>query len=426
MLSTINKWYKKIINLGDEEHFDAFDRTNNSLINQIQFLICAWTAFFLVKDFIDQNPDCLITSIILIVLLSFFLIRKKISYLAASAFQISICILSISLEYYIHATELRVEPLYVVVLLLAALLLPTLWSKMFFIVVTIASYFIVEYLVANFDLVFQSGLSPEDNILMFVFASIMVVLITLRYFQLIKKLLKEQSSLLKVLKSKNKELERFAYITSHDLKQPLRNIGSFAGLLRRTIDAPNKTEKKLEYLSQIETSAGRMNTLIEEILSFSKIDKTEITKEEIDLNELLTDFLASHSQYIKEKNAEVNIEELPTVIGNKLYLSLLFQNLIENGIKYNSSNQPLININSLKRDNLIKITIEDNGIGISDEFSAAIFEPFKRLHSRRNYEGTGLGLSICKKIVESHDGKIWLENKKNQQGTKFAFTLPLA
>ena len=167
-----------------------------------------------------------------------------------------------------------------------------------------------------------------------------------------------------------------------------------------------------------------MNSLIEEILSFSKIDKTEIKKEKVNLQSLVDDFVLSHSEYIKEKGATINYNNLPIVQGNKLYLSLLFQNLIENGIKYNTSEKPTIEIKSKIRGDFIKITVEDNGIGISDEFSAAIFEPFKRLHSRRNYEGTGLGLSICKKIVETHEGKIWLENKKERVGTKLAFILP--
>lgn len=424
-MSILKNWYKKITNLGEKEHFDAFDKTNNTLINQLQLLICFWLVFFFMKDVINQNPDSRMTGIILLVMLSFFFIRSKISYLAASSFQITVCIAAISVEYYIHNTELRVECLYIVVLLLASLLLPTLTSKLFFVVLTIFSYLAIDYITSNFDLIIQSDLSPEDNLLMFIFGAIMVVIITLRYFQLIKKLLVDQNSLLSVLKSKNKELERFAYITSHDLKQPLRNIGSFAGLLRRTIDQPDKIEKKLEYLGQIESSAGRMNTLIEEILSFSKIDKTEIKKEMVNLQELVDEFVQSHSEYIKEKDATINYVNLPSVKGNKLYLSLLFQNLIENGIKYNSSENPTIEITAKTRNNFIKITIQDNGIGISDQFSAEIFEPFKRLHSRRNYEGTGLGLSICKKIVETHDGKIWLENKEGQQGTKFGFTLPI-
>ena len=116
---------------------------------------------------------------------------------------------------------------------------------------------------------------------------------------------------------------------------------------------------------------------------------------------------------------------MPKITGNKLYLSLLFQNLIENGIKYNQSDNPNVNISFQKQDELVKLVFQDNGIGISDEFSAAIFEPFQRLHSRRNYEGTGLGLSICKKIVETHDGKIWVQpNRENVNGTKFVVQLP--
>ncbi len=422
--SGIHNWFDKLSNLGDVESFDKFDRTSNQLINQIQITICAWLIFFLIKDCIDANPDYRMTLLLLLLMMSFFFIRNKINYLAAAATQICICIFAVSVEFYIHDLELRIEPLYVVVLLLAALLLPNNNLKIFFVVLTIFSYALVTYLAKNFELIIQSDVSKEDNFLIFVFGAIMVMIITLRYFQLIKNILKEQTRLLNVLQSKNKELERFAYITSHDLKQPLRNIGSFAGLLRRTMGQQNKEEKKLEYLGEIESSAGRMNRLIEEILSFSRMAKIEINKEEIELETLVEEFRRSHSEYLKERNAKIITLELPTVKGNRIYLSLLFQNLIENGIKYNKSKFPTITISS--RDSKLHHTlcIEDNGIGIAKEFYSSIFEPFQRLHSRRNYEGTGLGLSICKKIIENHQGNIWVENVGENTGTKFIFELP--
>lgn len=304
-MSVLKDWFNKISHLGDKEYFDEFERTSNILINQIQLLICVWLLFFFLKDLLELNPDYRVTLLIFIVLSSFFLIRSKISYLAAVSFQLAFCLFAISLEYYTHNLLLRVEPLYVVVILLASLLLPSTKSKVFFVLLTFFSYFAVRYIVSNFPLIMQSDLSSEDNYLLFVFATIMVVIITLRYFHLIKRILSDQGKLLEVLKSKNKELERFAYITSHDLKQPLRNIGSFAGLLRRTINDPSKVHKKNEYLEQIESSTNRMKTLIEEILSFSKIDKTEIVKEEINLKLLLEEYESSHSEYLKERNAQI-------------------------------------------------------------------------------------------------------------------------
>lgn len=421
----VKNWYNKLSFLGDREYFDVFDRTSNVLINQIQLAICFYLLFFLITDGIDLNPDFFTTLAIFSVMIAFFFVRNKISFFAAASLQLVLCIIAVSFEFYIHNRGLRVEPLYVVVLLLASLILPNTKSKIFFVALTLLSYLLVIFLTENFELVLQSDLSKEDNLMIFVFAVFMVVLITLRYFYLIKKILSKQKDLLDVLKSKNKELERFAYITSHDLKQPLRNIGSFAGLLRRTVNDPSKNEKKLEYLKEIEGSAGRMNTLIEEILSFSKIDKTEIKKEKVDLGQLVQEFKRSHSELLKERNAKIVSENLPTVTGNKLYLSLLFQNLIGNGIKYNDSKEPTINISSKVNPAKVQLSFLDNGIGISEEFSATIFEPFRRLHSRKSYEGTGLGLSICRKIAETHDGKIWVESQNGKGGTKFIVQLPI-
>ncbi len=417
-------WLDKLFNLGHKEYFDDFDRTSNILINQIQLIICAFLVMFTLKDLYVGSADYLMTIAILIVMLSFFFVRKKITLLAAVSFQITTCLIATTIEYLTHNLELRVEPFFLVILFFTVLFLPSRKGKYLFSGLVLVCFLAVIFSYDKHETSFQPNVTETDNVLIFIFASLMVFVITRRYFHLLKRILGDQANLLAVLKSKNTELERFAYITSHDLKQPIRNIGSFAGLLKKSINTIGKEEKNLEYLNEIESSASRMNTLIDEILSFSKINKVSFDKEQVDLGVLVTEYIKSHANYLNEKNATINFDKLPIVEGNKIYLSLLFQNLIENGIKYNNSDKPVISIFSKPRGQDIKITFEDNGIGISDEFSHTIFEPFKRLHSTRKYEGTGLGLSICRKIVESHDGKIWLESEKIRRGSRFAFTLP--
>lgn len=259
-----------------------------------------------------------------------------------------------------------------------------------------------------------------------VLASIVMIFMMLTFYQLdIQRFSKQKNRLVKQLKSNNEELERFAYITSHDLKEPVKNIQSFASILKKKIANSQELKKDIKLVEVIDYSAQRMSTMIDAILKFSKIDHQELSMEKIDLDPLVEEFKDTYRALLKSKSAVVNYTDLPVIKGNKLLLSLLFQNLIENGIKYNKSSKPVIQIFANIENDFVKISIKDNGIGIEKEFQKKIFEPFKRLHSRGKYEGTGLGLSICKKIVEAHSGEIWVETNE-ETGSTFMLHLPLS
>jgi len=425
MYKRLNKLYTKYSNLGHKEDYNEFERTNNFLLNQIQIFIVLFLCLFVIKDIFDYNTDFFITGSFVIILGSYFFWREHVGYLTAVIFLLSFCVIAIGFEYYIHELELKVEPLYIVALVLGVLLLPKNRHKYIYTACVILSYLLIVFVVENYGILLRSTVDDYDNLLIFSFAFVMIFIIIFRYISLIKTIMENKIALVETLQGKNNELERFAYITSHDLKQPIRNIGSFAGLVKRFIDKPNRVEKNLEYLNEIEKSANRMNLLIEEILNFSKIDNAELSQEAVDLDTIMEDFKRSNSGMLNEKNAIIKYANLPIVQGNKLYLSLLFQNLIENGLKYNDSQKPEVNISSKVVGDQYEIKVADNGIGISEEFRASVFEPFKRLHSNKTYEGTGLGLSICNKIVENHNGDIRIEQTQKEQGSIFTINLPI-
>lgn len=226
------------------------------------------------------------------------------------------------------------------------------------------------------------------------------------------------------LRASNKELERFAYIASHDLKEPLRNIMSFAKLVERRLPEEVKKNKDIaEYMSYIFNNTIQMHSLIEDVLEYSRIDNLKIQKEEVDLNELVVQVTKMLGSTLRERNVELKVGTLPKVIANNSKLFIVVKNLIENGLKYNDSFIPKIWIQSRELNKSYEISITDNGIGIDAEYKDQIFGMFKRLHNREEYQGSGLGLSICQKIIHTFGGEIWVESEIGQ-GSKFKFTIP--
>lgn len=229
-----------------------------------------------------------------------------------------------------------------------------------------------------------------------------------------KQELEENNQLLKdktqQLLLSNQELERFAYIASHDLKTPLNNIISFSLLLERELQGVDNP-KAHQYFGFIKDGSSKMNQLIKDVLEYSKLSATEEKEEPIDLNELVNEIETSISEYLHERNAMIKVNsELPIIKANRAKMYLLFKNLIENGIKYNESQMPMVEIKVKRESTFYEFFVVDNGIGISKEYHAAIFNLFSRLHNGSKYEGTGLGLSLSKKIVEGLGGSIRVES----------------
>ena len=220
----------------------------------------------------------------------------------------------------------------------------------------------------------------------------------------------------------NADLEQFAYVASHDLKEPLRAIsGSVQILQERYSQSLDRTAD--EVIRHTVDGANRMQTLIDDLLAYSRLTTREAVLSATNLQETLDEALVNLEHSIRESKALITHDKLPTVHADPIQLLQVFQNLISNAIKYRSQRTPKIHIGAEDKGGEWLISISDNGIGIAPQYAERIFRIFQRLHTRKEYSGTGIGLAICKKIIERHGGRIWVESELDE-GSSFNFTLP--
>lgn len=235
----------------------------------------------------------------------------------------------------------------------------------------------------------------------------------------------EQRSLEKSLHTvniQNKELQEFAYMTSHDLQEPLRVITTLLVQLEKR-SSGLLDEKALQYLQLARDGSERMKKIIEELLAYSLAEKKTYKIEPVDTNLIVENYLTQNQTHISVKNASVFWKDLPVIEADKLAIQRLFQNLLSNALKYQvPGNKPVVKISFQKTKKYWEFAFSDNGIGIKQEDFEKIFIVFKRLHDKSVYPGTGIGLAICKKIVDNHKGRIWVESEQSK-GSTFFFTI---
>ena len=224
------------------------------------------------------------------------------------------------------------------------------------------------------------------------------------------------------LKRSNEELELFAYVASHDLQEPLRMVASYTQLLARRY-ADKLDDDAREFIQFAVDGATRMQALIDALLEYSRVGTTKREAAAVDLREVVSNVLSDLRLSVSETGATVTVGDLPVVDGDRAQLTQLFQNLIANAVKFRGTERPVIDITCSAQIQEWVIQVADQGIGIEPRYQQRIFQIFQRLHTREEYPGTGIGLAVCRRIVERHGGKIWVESEPGQ-GSTFYFTLP--
>lgn len=244
-----------------------------------------------------------------------------------------------------------------------------------------------------------------------------------KHYEELMKIQKELKNTLRELERSNAELEQFAYVASHDLQEPLRMVSSFTQLLEK------KYKDKLDddaddYIYFIVDGAKRMHELINDLLTYSRINTHEKEFEKVDMEAVFKQALINLIIPLEENDAVVTHDKLPTVNADYFQMLQLLQNLIENALKYRGNETPKIHVAYQGNENEDILIVIDNGIGIAPQYHERIFNVFQRLHERTKYQGTGIGLSICKRILEKHGGKIWVDSNTGK-GAKFYCCFPM-
>ena len=225
------------------------------------------------------------------------------------------------------------------------------------------------------------------------------------------------------LSDANQELEQFAYAASHDLQEPVRTLVSFSSFLRDDLGDELSPEAATD-LEHITGAAHRMQRLVRDLLALSRASRSALEMAEVALEDCLSDSLDALRERVQETGARIEQAQLPVVSGDRRLLTQLFQNLLGNAMKFQRGEEPpAITISARRQDSMWLVDVKDNGIGIEQEYADQIFAPFKRLHGMGDYEGSGVGLAICRRAVERHGGRIWVDSRPGD-GSRFQFTLP--
>ncbi|MFT4076039.1 MAG: PAS domain S-box protein [Asticcacaulis sp.] len=232
-----------------------------------------------------------------------------------------------------------------------------------------------------------------------------------------------RQKLLRRLTDSNTELERFAYVASHDMQEPLRMVLNFSQIIAHDY-ADRLDDEGREYLKIVGDSAARMRDMVQDLLEYARLDKEGARFATVDLRVELAHVLENLRGLTRETQAVVTYDTLPVISGNGVQLMRLLQNLITNAIKYQKPRRlPVIHVGCKDEGDEWQFSVRDNGMGIDEAFLEQIFDPFRRLHNWEKIQGTGLGLSVCKKIVETHGGRIWAVSEPDT-GSTFFFTIP--
>lgn len=437
---------QKITTIGSKESLSYSEKKRVHLLNQVTFMAMAGVFLKFINELLLSDPIGYLISISTFILLGMTLFFQYLGKYELARWYLTlqgilVCLLLIFLFGRNFGGEFILCPL---ILMVNIFFSKTIEKVALFLIVMLSYTLIQFYFINGGQPLLKNHLSESTYYYVFFFSSFATLVMSIMFIRENNAINENSIKLLETLKEKheelrknqlelavqnskletaNIELEKFAYVASHDLKTPLRNVNSFLNLLDRRLPKDSKPELR-EYIEIASSNAQHMYNLIQDILEYSKINNGgRVEFKETNLYDLMKRVIFNLQELINSKGAKIYIHKLPNLVCNDSQMVLLFQNLINNGIKYNERIEPVIKISSEDKGDDVLIRVSDNGIGIDREYFDKVFEMFSRLHTQGQYSGSGIGLAICNKIVLHNGGKIWLESKKGE-GTTFTIELP--
>lgn len=434
------KFIRSLSDIGIDQSHDVFDKATIRTANNFFLLsVPVYLVFIFINLFKQSFPHVIAFTILLVLATVTLVLNYNKKHKAASYYVIYSFLFQFSFLYIIFGPKMGIEPLYIL-LVLASIYLFYRTKQVYIIVISIVLMYLIVRFVAPMYLDSHFSVLPITPYVFFITAVIIISQFAIIRFreivtyadsrnQAVQKLQVINQSLIEneklILNQKNElevindQLERYAFVASHDLKSPIRSIKSFLDLSRIKLKQGD-TEKVEEYFSFMSKSATHMSNLVNDLLEFSKLENQKILFEKTNLNTIL----ATAIELLQVEKSVVS-DHLPHSIVNPVQFQIIFQNLIQNGLKYNESDRPMVEIKYLLKDDTHVLTFTDNGLGIEAKYKDEIFQMFARLHTSNKYEGTGLGLSICHKIMIQHKGKIILKESTYGEGSTFEMSWPV-
>jgi len=390
------------------------------------YLLTSFPAIFFVIIFIAFGQFIVAFLMLLFVFTCFFAFylnskkKYKSSKNVAAYFPLFICFIAI----YILGPKSGLEYICIAMLSIPFLFFDSWTKRIVFLAFAIILLNIGFYFSLHYPILIYQVDASSTRITTFIGATLFLILSFKIQDDISNEHIEINKGLSESYKEKNTELQRFVYAASHDLKEPLRTIGSYIQLLKRQLNG-NYDSNAEEYFEFIGQGVGQMQSLLSDLLDYGKIGTDNIPFQEVDLNDLLKIVTNNLKLKIEETNATVSVHDLPIIKSNKTMMIRLFQNLIENALKFKKKDcdSKIIlwqNIN----DNSLSLYVKDNGIGIPLEYTEKIFDIFTRLHSRAQYEGSGIGLATCYKITQILKGNLSVDSEVGK-GTTFIIKFPL-
>ncbi len=420
------------------------------ILNQQLIIVSILVVFFTIQAFVLRDKDWWISASILLICLFLYWLNNRGLFKIARFVWITVFPVLVLGITYLYGESLSGEYVYLGFIVSALVFYENNWIRVGQISLSIFLFCLTRYIYQNIESPLSAFVYSGNDILVFIVSVVCASIVMITFFNETLKHYEAQANLSHELKEQNAnliqsieerritnekleenqiqlqksndQLVQYSYVASHDLKTPIRSVSNFVDLLTRRLQE-NEDPEIHEYLSFIKSGTKKMYYQVEGLLETSQYRHIELHLQEVEINELLAQVQNNLKPLIDRVNGIIRYQTLPTIKGDPMHLERLFQNLLENGLKYNSSERPTVSIVHRKIEASHEFSITDNGIGIAPEYHQTIFQIFKRLHLPGEYDGNGIGLANCKHIVELHEGKIWVGPSAGP-GTTFRFTLP--